>query len=611
MGKKQYLLLLIGIALICAVTLGFSYAYWNNIKLQDSSNVAGSKCFSIDFKEKEGSNINLNGAFPISDEEGMKSVPYEFTITNTCDMYARFNINLEILPTTTLSHDLIKVVINNNTPNVVNKYTSITATIDGATAYTLLSGGLAKGQSETFNFRMWVDSSATLENSQNKTIATKIVVTASASEEPNLIKTLLTQYQDGNEVGLVKDSNNANKYYFKGTNEEVANNFLWYGGHQWRVIEFDTDAKTLTLITQQPLTAISLASTAWTTEEEYSSSYINQWLNDYFLNSLESNIQNNIIENFYEVGSDASSNDMVTHKKVGLLEEWKYSRTVVENIDISYLNIYDDWWLGNTKLPNSIKNVSNSGAISSKSVASGIGVRPVIKISDIYIDEGNGTLKNSFRYISYKKLLKELQVGEYVDIVYTGNDNACGSDSLCRFRVVENNNDNIKLVLNGLLNVASPFGTSTSISLQMSIYEVLKVFENGLNSNYFYVDNCYFNVGAYKLGANFNSVLTETWKYYIGLPTVGEMFSGNDIDLGNTNLNYFVDVESIENNGASNSYWTMTKYNEIKEWRIGSGGNLYNNDASNVRGVRPVIFLKNNLEIAGGEGTAQNPYTIG
>ena len=121
-------------------------------------------------------------------------------------------------------------------------------------------------------------------------------------QEESLISILLRQYQEGNQKGLVKDSTNENLYYYTGTNEEVANNFLWYGGHQWRVLEFDVSAKTLTLITQQPLTAIQPASTGWINEEDYNESYINTWLNDYFWNSLDSSIQGTIQDSTFNIG---------------------------------------------------------------------------------------------------------------------------------------------------------------------------------------------------------------------------------------------------------------------------------------------------------------------
>ncbi len=124
--------------------------------------------------------------------------------------------------------------------------------------------------------------------------------------DPNsLITKLLSQYNEDNTTGLVKDNINENLYYYTGTNEQVSNNFLWYGGHQWRVIEFDISTNTLTLITQQPLTSIQPAETVWTNEEEYNNSYINAWLNDYFWNSLDNSIQVNIKDITFNVGTNS------------------------------------------------------------------------------------------------------------------------------------------------------------------------------------------------------------------------------------------------------------------------------------------------------------------
>ena len=142
----------------------------------------------------------------------------------------------------------------------------------------------------------------------------------------SLISLLLKQYSEDNTTGLVKDSTNENLYYYTGTNEQVANNFLWYGGHQWRVLEFDAQANTLTLITQQPLTAIQPASAEWYSEEAYNSSYINTWLNEYFWNSLDSSIQSNIVDNTFNIGSIPNVAGRTTSKKVGLLDKNQYER---------------------------------------------------------------------------------------------------------------------------------------------------------------------------------------------------------------------------------------------------------------------------------------------
>ena len=141
-----------------------------------------------------------------------------------------------------------------------------------------------------------------------------------------LIEILLEQYNPDNTTGLVQDETNSNIYYYKGTNEEVSNNYLWYGGHHWRVVEFDTDADTLLLISQQPLTAIQPASAVWETKEAYEASYINTWLNEYFYNSLDSSVQNSIVSNTFNVGISTDIDEITTSQKVGLLDEDQYTR---------------------------------------------------------------------------------------------------------------------------------------------------------------------------------------------------------------------------------------------------------------------------------------------
>ncbi len=612
MTKKHYLLLVIGVLLICAVTLGFSYAYWMNIKIQDNPNVVESKCFSIEFSEKEGSDINLSGAYPISDEDGMKSTPYEFTITNTCDMYAAYNINMEVLNTTTLSHDLIKAVIDDNTPKVATDYPSANATIDGATSYTLLSGGLVKDESRTYNFRMWVDSSATLENSQNKTIATKIVVVAIASEEPNLIKTLLTQYQDGNEVGLVKDSNNANKYYFKGTNEEVANNFLWYGGHQWRILNFDVEENYLTLITQQPLTSIQpILGAAWNSVLEYENSFINSWLNDYFWNSLDTSVQSNILDTTYNIGIFYDEDEFTVTKKVGLMD-WDYYKDFMGEMN-SYLNIYDRWWLGNRYNDNvNLVYAYKTGAAYETEVDKSQGVRPLIRIKNINITKGDGSLKNSFRSDYTSSSTDNIQVGEYINLPYLGEDNACGSDNLCTFRVVSNDENGVKVILNGILPQKTML-SSNILDTDNIIYTYLNSFANNLGDNYRIIEAKKFGNGSYEQGDSYKNSYTNFIQANIALPTIGEMFSGNDIDLNDPTdyLGNFVDVDTVENHNVAKDYWMLNTHGSNNHnFSHDSGVIYYDSYDTDERGIRPVLYLKKNLNFVGGEGTAQNPYTL-
>ena len=606
--NKKSMLIVVGVLLVVSLITGISYAYWMMSHTQSNNNVVNSECFATTFTEVEDSAINIKNSYPMTNEAGMKTKPYEFTVTNTCDTYASFNINMEILSSTTLSHDLIKAVLDEGTPKVATNYKGTTATIEGADSYILLSGGLDKNELKTFNFRMWIDEAGTLENSQNKIISTKIVVITTASKRPptlpeSLITLLLNQYYDGADIGLIRDVEDSNLYYFKGTNEEVANNFLWYGGHQWRILEFDDSAKTITLISQQPLTSIQPASVVWTNEEEYNSSYINTWLNDYFYNSLDISIQNKIIESTFNIGD---GNELTTVKKVGLLDRFQYDRAGKED---SFLDIKNCWWLGNRYSSSYVRYVSSYGRLS-YSVSNMNGVRAVIKISDLTITSGDGTLSNNYRTNTKATNTNNIQVGEYINVPYKGSDNACGSDKECTMRVVSKDNDSIKVVLNGLLPTTSEYGSSTTISTSHTIYtNVLNPFIANIDAKY--ITTGTYNVGMYETGNSYTAPASTTITANVGLPTVGEMFSGNDIDMGSSKT--FVDVSTIENSTASSNYWTM---NRNASWSVRSvdyGGYLSNYSVSSTSGVRAVFYLKSGasaLTFSGGEGTPQNPYTL-
>ena len=431
----------------------------------------------------------------------------------------------------------------------------------------------------------------------------------------SLIDLLLQQYNPNNVTGLVKDSEHENIYYFTGNNLEVSNNFLWYGGHQWRVLDFDTKERTLTLITQQPLTAIQPTSVVWDTKEEYESSYINSWLNEYFWNSLDSSIQNNILDSTFNVGIYTDVDEITTTQKVGLLDEEQYKRAGNTN---SFLDIKDTFWLGNRYDSSNVRDVNYNGNLSSNSVSESIGgVRAVIKISDITITGGDGTLASNYQVENKATNTSEVQVGEYINVPYSGSDNACGSDNMCTFRVVSKDNDSIKVVLNGLLPTISEWADSASDNITISdlIYtNVLDGFIENIDSKY--ITTGTYGVGMYEKGNSYTVPQSTTITASIGLPTVGEMFSGNDIDMAYPidGVKTFVDVNTIENPTASSYYWTMNRHSRALVRNVNYNGYLmgYFSPAETF-GVRAVIYLKSGtsaITFSSGEGTPNSPYIL-
>ena len=64
-------------------------------------------------------------------------------------------------------------------------------------------------------------------------------------------------------------------------------------------------------------------------------------------------------------------------------------------------------------------------------------MRAVIKISDINITEGDGTLESNYKVTDKSSNTSNIQVGEYINVPYSGNDIDLGTSSTKTFIDVE------------------------------------------------------------------------------------------------------------------------------------------------------------------------------
>ena len=180
MQKKKVNMIVLVVSVILTL-IGLSYGYFFIKKNQDNNNVAGSKCFKLEFSN-ESSAINLTNMYPISDEEGKKQVPYSFTITNTCDMLAGYTVNMEMLEGTTLNSKYLDVLVNNEEIKLLSTYEATDTVIANSTESRILTKGtLAYNDSVDYTVRFWMDKDVEDIESMNKYFASKIVVTAQPS----------------------------------------------------------------------------------------------------------------------------------------------------------------------------------------------------------------------------------------------------------------------------------------------------------------------------------------------------------------------------------------------------------------------------------------------
>ena len=396
-----------------------------------------------------------------------------------------------------------------------------------------------------------------------------------------------------------------NEYIYTGASGTGGVNWLWYGGHLWRIMKADKTTGRYTLITSYPATAISWGSYDCITNLECNTlekSYVGDWLNNVFVASLPSSVQSKL-ENMTYIRKvyDGSSviEEEISNVKVRLLTESEYTTYGGED---SYLDIKDFYWLADIYSSSRVRDVSYDGNLNSNVPSSTDGVRAIVEISNITITEGDGSL--SVPYIgdtSNATSVADASVGEYISIPKSD-----GSTYLAR--IVKHDQNGTKVILNGLYTT-SVFGSDTTFSTSSTIYTgALTDFKNTLDSNYYDSTNRNFNMTMYEPGADYANA-TTMFNGNIGLPSVGEMFSGNDIDLGINSTKTFVDASKILNPTMGDDYWLMNAHNASNVRFVNIGGNLSYHSPANACGVRATWYISN-VAITGGNGTPANPYTL-
>ena len=183
MKKKNILFISVSLVLIVLLGIGVSYSMWNVTTSQDTENTIYTKCFDVSITSQKNS-IALENAYPITDEQGKKLTAFSFTITNTCDIFASYTVNLESLKNTTLNSKFLKVMLNNEELKLLSSYETTDIVNTGSIeSHIMAKGSLGSGDSEDYTLRLWIDYDTTLEDLDNeiKTFKSKIVVKAQPS----------------------------------------------------------------------------------------------------------------------------------------------------------------------------------------------------------------------------------------------------------------------------------------------------------------------------------------------------------------------------------------------------------------------------------------------
>ena len=411
--------------------------------------------------------------------------------------------------------------------------------------------------------------------------------------------------------------------YISGTKDCIDFNYVWYSGKLWRITAIYPDG-TMKMITDDNITTIVYGSDVNFYTDASNSSYIYQWLNEDFLDTLY-NYENIIVTDasWNVTNSNASSTSDISTKlpettmvtaPVGLLNSYEYYKSY-ENTSNSngYLNIGYYWWLLNPYSSSRVWYVSSIGSANGYYPSGAYGARPSINLqSGITINGGTGTSDDPYTISGDKgtantTFLNTRQSGEYVNF----------DGELYRIVGIENNTTK----LNKMDYVRDSDNTVIEKNFSSSV-----TYGSGDSDTYwdYYLNNTWYNSitqnyknmlveGTYYLGrtsSNYkgaicatasNTVTTadcektsNTWTGYVGLPRYGEMFA------------------SQQGSGSSSSeyMWLITPYSSSRIWFVDNYGFANSNDPSSAIGARPSINLSSAVKITGGTGLKNDPFEI-
>lgn len=349
-------------------------------------------------------------------------------------------------------------------------------------------------------------------------------------------------------------------FYYKGS---AVNNYVYYSGRLWRIIDIDKGIRMIEDATETNL--------VWTFDSNYKDSYVHEWLKNY-LNSLkdydlyldESEWCNENIElNNYNCSS-------ITKGFVGLLSTNEYLQAGGKN---SYLNNETYFWTINQDKEGNVFYVNNEGSINNISRKEdnyfSYGIRPVISLKeDVNIVSGDGSMNDPFVIDEIGNvMLKDNSIGSYVQY----NDES--------YRILKIDDEGISLIYNGVLEVEKKY---SEVYKYLNNDFIKKFNKKELVKNDYYVNEYSYN--------NRYILSNKTKKSdYIIIPSIGELFLNSD-----------------------DNYW-LNDYsdNKLGLYYILDENKMFFADLSSSKHyIKPIIKVNNEMVISDGIGTEDDPLVI-
>ena len=586
--KKRIIILIILILISILTLIGSSYALLTK-KFTSKKLSVEVGTLKVDFTE--GNAITMDNVVPMTDENGMNTTPYTFTITNSGTIDSYYTISNEEDSNNTLDTTYLKykLVSNDGYDSGIKRLKDI-----GTGTYRIVDErALLKSKSVTYKLYLWIASDAG-NDIQNKIYKSKIIVNSTSNRvgdtycldngftklsdcmlvinnhekttdiaktnikakgTPDFSKTATTD--EG--LFMAKDDE-GESYYYRGA---VKNNYVSFAGFIWRIIRRNGDGSIRMIYSGKSTSDtgedITIGKSAYN-EKYWDPTYVGYKYNEDF-----SLYENNSITGYnafintakYDFGTgyifDISTRKFILTGDIKQLT-WKDNHDeIVKNNLYSCLN-------------NDCNIVYKIVAYQSDTIMK---VQPISYSSNNLI----GTLANK-NDSPIKKAL----------------------DNWYKYNLI---NYNTHIYNNTYCNDRSiGFGSGYLISQNTAYGAYERLYSNSLPSLKCIQDTDKFST------TNENAKLD----YPISLITADEVaYAGGVTDKENKKFYLYNGKNSYTISPSYfDSYWTLSHM-----FTLDLNGSLeIRKNLSNVYLIRPVINLKSDVTISSGDGTADAPYKI-
>lgn len=379
------------------------------------------------------------------------------------------------------------------------------------------------------------------------------------------------------------------------TKDTSTNNYVWYSGYLWRIVKINDDG-TIKLILNE---SVGLVNYFNGLNNDYLESFIRLWLNEgVFLNGLN-NPDNFLATSSFYYGNESVESIKSIKDKVGLLTYSEYNNAGGKN---SFLNIEQPFWLITSKKESDqeVFIVDKNGEINVTNTSKLYQVRPVVnlKANIMIVPSTKGTLDNPYvlkgdESLTGNAYLNQRYAGEFIK--FAGKV----------WRIAETTDKYTKLVLYGK-DTKMQFGPTNAyvdvkntikIYLDNVYYNILKGATPNIDD---YLESATLYAGKLNSGDAYTNTKINDSDFRnvtakIGLLSVGELFSGNDLQLDDKDIT-----------------WTLTPASKIEDGEVW----LSNGESSLITSeyaIRPTIYLKSKVYIIGNSGngrTRETAYSI-